>query len=325
MNPDLTCTYLGLNLRSPLVPAASPRSEEVSNVERMADAGAAAVVFHSLFAEQMEAGGDRTGTFKISPELYCQHIAAARKRVEIPLIASMNATACGKWIEEALRIEEAGAEAIELNWYRGPEFSEKTSEQIETDAIDAVYALKQTVRIPIAVKLTPYYTNFSQFAARMNQAGADGLVLFTRFSLPELGTNANQRLLSFPLSGSMDMRLPMHWIAVLARRLNVSLAASGGIQRASDVIQMLMAGADVTMFCSVLLRRGICYLAELEHDLVEWMNEFGYTRIGDFRHLLSFPTDSHPDEIERKDYIRVLTGSEHSLNSVAGVQQVNQR
>lgn len=322
MTPDLTTTYLGLTLRSPLVPSASPRSELVSNVERMAEAGAGAVVFHSLFAEQLEEG--HAAEFKISPEEYCRHITAARQRVPIPLIASLNATACGQWLAAARRIEEAGAHAIELNLYHGPEVSEKTSAQIEEEAIETVHRLKEAVQIPIAVKLTPYYTNLSHLARDLEAAGARGLVLFTRFSVPDPGILHGRNFLALPLSSPVDMQLPLHWIAVLSRRLGVSLAATGGIQRSSDVIRMLMAGADITMVCSVLLRRGISYLAELERGLVEWMNELGYSRLGEFQKCQSFPPDSEPGLTERKNYIHLLTHSEHALNSLARIDRTHQ-
>ncbi len=321
MTPDLTATYLGLTLRSPLVPSASPRSELVSNVERMAEAGAGAVVFHSLFAEQLEPG--HADDFKISPEEYCRHITTARQHVSIPLIASMNATVCGSWLDAARRIEDAGAHAIELNLYHGPEVSSKTSAQIEEDAIETVRRLTKTVTIPVAVKLTPYYTNLFHLARDFEFAGARGLVLFTRFSVPDPGALHGRNFLTLPLSSPVDMQLPMHWIAVLSRRLGVSLAATGGIQRSSDVIRMIMAGADIAMICSVLLRRGISYLAELERGLVEWMNELGYSRIGDFQKCLSFPPESEPGITERKNYIRLLTHSEHALNSLAQIERRN--
>lgn len=322
MTPDLTVTYLGLTLRSPLVPSASPRSELVGNVERMAEAGAGAVVFHSLFAEQWE--GNCREKFKISPGEYCRHLAEARRRVPIPLVASLNATACGKWLEAARMVEDAGAYAIELNLYHGPEVSEKSSAEMEGEVIETVRRLRETVRVPFAVKLTPYYTNLFHLARDLEAAGAGGLVLFTRFSVPDPGTLHGQNFLSLPLSSPVDMQLPLHWIAVLSRRLGLSLAATGGIQRSSDVIRMLMAGADVTMVCSVLLRRGIAYLAELERGLVEWMNERGYSRLAEFHKCLSYPPNSEPGWTERKNYIHLLTHSEHALNSLAGIEEIRE-
>ncbi len=313
MKTDLTTQYLGLTLRSPLVPSASPRSERVRDVEHMADAGAAAVVFHSLFSEQCARGGDPSH-WKITPTMYCQHLSAARARVDIPLIASLNVSTAGGGLSAARWVEDAGADAIEVNLYRGPDLSEEPSSVIEDRAVDAIGRIRQMVKIPIAVKLTPYYSNLHLLVRRLSTAGADGFVLFTRFSQPDLGTQTGDRFLPLPLTNIVDMQLPMHWIATLSRQIPRSFAATGGIQRATDVVRMAMAGAHVTMLCSVLLRRGITYLAELEHDLVEWMNDVGYTNISEFHGCLSFSADSRPDSIERKNYIRMLTHSEHELD-----------
>lgn len=316
MNPDLRVTYLGLTLRTPIVPSASPRSEHIENVQRMADAGAAAVVFHSLFGEQFQAGvAGGTGAFRVSPESYCDHIRGAKKLVPIPIIGSLNIRGAGDWTEYARRIEDAGADALELNVQHLPQMTYLSSGDIESEMVHTVYLLKQSLRIPLAVKLTPFYTNLFRLAAQLQEAGADGLTLFNRFAQPVIG-DKEAEFEHVPLSGTMDMRLPMHWIAVLAPRLQLSLAASGGLQRAADVVRFIAAGADVTMACSVLLRRGIAYIAELEQSLSQWMSEHGHTRIADFKGTTSFSPWVDPGDAERREYIHVLGHSEHRLESV---------
>ena len=315
MKPDLSVDFLGLKLRTPFVPSASPRSERVDNVERMADAGAAAVVFHSLYGEQWESGIHDERLFRISPELYCEHIREAKKRVSIPIIASLNITHRGHWLDAARQIEDAGADAIEVSIPRFPEVSYAPSDQIEHDTVDWIYRLHQTIHLPIGVKLTPFYTNLFRLAAELQDAGAKGLTLFNRFVQPDLSTPDNEEFVRVPLSTVMDIRLPMHWIAVLAPRLQLSFAASGGVQRAEDAAHLLLVGADVTMVCSVLLRRGITYLAELEQGLCAWMNERGHSSVPDFQGTLGYSPWSEPADEERRRYIHTLIRSEHRLGS----------
>ena len=311
MNPDLRVDYLGLKLRTPFVPSASPRSEHVANVERMAEAGAAAVVFHSLFGEQCD--GEDGRFFHVTPDLYCQHLRDAKKRVPIPLIASLNVSRLGHWLEAAKRLEDAGADAIEMSLPRVPEVSDRASEEIERETVEWVARLHEMVRIPIAVKLTPFYTNLFRLAAQLQKAGAKGLVLFHRFVQPDLATPINGELVSLPLSTTMDSRLPMHWIAVMAPRLRLSLAASGGIHRAEDAAHLILAGAHVTMVCSALLRRGVMYLAELEKGLSTWMSDHGYASLAAFRGSGGFAAGRDPGETERRAYIHTLTRSEHRV------------
>jgi len=315
MNPDLSVDYLGMKLRTPFVPSASPRSERVDNVERMADAGAAAVVFHSLYGEQCGAESCDGRLFRISPDLYCEHIREAKRRVSIPIIASLNVTNAGGWLDAAKQIEDAGANALELSIPRFPAVSYRSSDQIERETVEWVYLLHQTIDIPIAVKLTPFYTNLFHLASQMQDAGARGLTLFNRFVQPDLSGPGNEEFACVPLSTVMDSRLPMHWIAVMAPRLQMSLAASGGIQRAEDAAHLLQVGADVTMVCSVLLRRGVTYLAELEQALSSWMAQRGFTSIAQFRGTLGYSPWSEPADEERRTYIHTLTKSEHRLGA----------
>lgn len=317
MNPDLSVTYLGMKLRTPFVPSASPRSEHIENVEKMAEAGASAIVFHSLYSEQWDADPetDNSKSFRISPELYCEHIREAKKRVSIPIIGNLNVMGRGEWIEAAKRIEDAGADAIELNLQRFPSVTYETSDQIERETVEPVYLLSQTVDIPVAVKLIPYYTNLFRLASQLQDAGADGLTLFNRFVQPEIGFGKSTQFAELPLSTTMDSRLPMHWIAVMSPRLQLSLAASGGIEQMADAVRMLLVGANVAMLCSVLLRRGHSYIADLEQSLTAWMRDFGYTSIDQFRGTKAFSPWSDPAAEERNSYIQSLTASEHRLNA----------
>lgn len=316
MKPDLSVTYLGLPLRTPIVPSSSPRSERVDTVERMSDAGAAAVVFHSLFGEQCAGeGGAASAEFRISPADYCTHIREAKKRVSIPLVASINATTPGDWVEAAVMIQDAGADAVELSMPRFPEVSYRSSAELENEMVEAVYLLRQRVSLPVSVKLTPFYTNLFLLASRLQDAGARGLTLFNRFVQPDFTTGPDGEFAPLPLSTVMDSRLPMHWIAVMSSRLQMSFAASGGIQRAEDAARMLLVGASVTMVCSVLLRRGITYLAELEQSLAAWMEERGFSSVASFQGTLGYSPWSEPGSEERRSYIHLLTCSEHRLDA----------
>jgi len=314
MPPDLSTTYLGLKLRSPLVVSASPRSEHIRNVECMADAGAGAIVFHSLFAEQLADSTPVCAYYRIDPDLYCQHISAAKAAVDIPVIANINALSPGVWVNQVKRLEDAGADALELNIYRVPFISDQSSADIESEHLGMVAMVAEAVRIPVAVKLTPYYTNFSRFAQQLEIAGAKGLVLFNRFAQPELGVENAHEFVNFPLSTPSEMGLPMHWVAALFGHTNCSLAATGGVQNGQDVTKMLMAGADVVFLCSVLLRRGVTYLSEMERDLKNWMGEHGYVCLDTFRGAWSHLHESDGRLFERAGYIRALTHSEHRLN-----------
>ena len=273
---DLTTNYLGLKLRSPLVVSASPLSEDVDKIKRMEDAGAAAIVLYSLFEEQLRQ--DRLelnqhlqqGTesfaeslsyfpdaeeYRLGPEEYLKHVSAAKKATRIPIIASLNGSSTGGWTEYAKQIQKAGADALELNIYYIPTDMNLTGTEVELTYLEILKAVKAEVTIPVAVKLSPFFSNFANMAKRLDQAGADGLVLFNRFYQPDIELESLEVKPNILLSTPMAARLPLRWIALLHGRLQASLAATSGIHRASDALKMLMAGADVTMLCSTLLGR----------------------------------------------------------------------
>ncbi len=326
---DLTTKYLGLKLRSPLVVSASPLSEDLDNIKRMEDAGAAAVVLYSLFEEQLRQ--DRLelhshlqqGTesyaealsyfpepdeFKLGPEEYLKHIAAAKKATRIPIIASLNGSSVGGWTEYARQIQKAGADALELNIYYIPTDMDLSGEIVEETYINILKAVKANVTIPVAVKLSPFFSNFANMAKRLDESGANGLVLFNRFYQPDIELESLEVKPNILLSTPMAARIPLRWIALLHGKLKASLAATSGIHRASDALKMLMAGADVTMLCSTLLRHGIPQIGMIEREMTGWMEEHEYESVTQLRGSLSQKNCPEPAAFERAQYMKALTG-----------------
>lgn len=329
----LSTNYLGLKLRSPLVPSASPLAEDGDSIKRMEDAGAGAVVLHSLFEEQIvseriELDQHLTeGTesfaealsffpepaeFRVGPEEYLALIATAKKSVEIPVIASLNGSSQGGWIHYAKDMQQAGADALELNIYHIPTDMDMEGAEVEKNTLEIVKSVKASVTIPVAVKLSPFFSNFANMAKRLDQAGADGLVLFNRFYQPDIDLEALEISPNILLSTPMAMRVPLRWIAILHGRLQASLAATSGIHRSSDAIKMLMAGADVTQLCSVLLKRGIKHLATMEEEMVQWLEAHEYESIEQLKGSMSQKNCPDPSAFERAQYMRALSSYRHN-------------
>ncbi|MBD2626268.1 dihydroorotate dehydrogenase-like protein [Trichormus variabilis] len=325
---DLTTTYLGMKLRSPLVPSASPLSEDIDNIQRMEEAGAAAVVMHSLFEEQLlleryELHHHLTqGTesfpealtyfpdsmsFRVGPETYLAHIQKAKQKVSIPIIASLNGSSVGGWTNYAKQIQQAGADALELNIYYVPTDIELTSNEIEQTYMDILRAVKAAVTIPVAVKLSPYFTNMANMAKRLDEAGANALVLFNRFYQPDINLNLLDVEPNVLLSTPHSMRLPLRWIAILYGHIHADLAATSGIHRGEDALKMLMAGAKITMLCSVLLRHGINHIRVIEQEMRQWMQEQEYESIQQMQGSMSQKHCPNPSAFERAQYMRSLT------------------
>lgn len=325
---DLSTTYLGLKLRTPLVTAASPLSEEIDHVKQMEDAGASAVVLYSLFEEQLRrerfelAHNLEQGTesfpealtyfpepeeFHLGPEEYLKHITRAKHAVRVPIIASLNASVTGSWTEYARLIQHAGADALELNIYYIPTDVNLTSADVEQTYLDILKAVKAELSIPVAVKLSPFFTNFANMAKRLDKAGANGLVLFNRFYQPDIDLESLEVKPNILLSTPMAMRLPLRWIALLHGQLNASLAATSGIHRATDALKMLMAGADVTMLCSVLLRHGVKQIEVIEREMRDWMEQHEYESIAQLKGSLSQKKCPAPSEFERAQYMRAIS------------------
>jgi dihydroorotate dehydrogenase (fumarate) len=325
---DLTTTYMGLTLRSPLVPSASPLSEDIDNIQRMEDAGAAAVVMHSLFEEQLRQERYELyhhltyGTesfpealtyfpeptlFRVGPEEYLDHIHQAKKKVGIPIIASLNGSSAGGWTSYARQIEQAGADALELNVYYVPTDLNLTGAQIEQTYIDILKTVKTATTIPVAVKLSPYFTNMANMAKRLDEAGAEALVLFNRFYQPDINLSTLEIEPNVLLSTPQSMRLPLRWIAILYGRVRPSLAATSGIQRGQDALKMLMAGASITMLCSVLLRHGINQIRTIEQEMRKWMEEYEYESVQQLQGSMSQRNCPNPSAFERAQYMRSLS------------------
>jgi dihydroorotate dehydrogenase (fumarate) len=325
---DLSTNYLGLKLRTPLVPSASPLSEELDNLKVMEDAGASAVVLYSVFEEQLRR--DRLelaqhldhGTesfaealtyfpepeeFTLGPEEYLKHISAAKAAVQMPIIASLNGSSVGGWTEYAKLIQEAGADAIELNIYYIPTDPSLGSDEVENTYIDILKAVKKVAKIPVAVKLSPFFSSFANMAHRLDGSGADGLVLFNRFYQPDINLETLEINPNILLSTPMAMRVPLRWVAILHGHIKASIAATSGIHRATDALKMLMAGADVTMLCSALIRHGIKQLTTIEQEMAQWMEEHEYESVEQLKGSLSQKNCEDPSAFERAQYMRAIS------------------
>ena len=325
---DLTTTYLGMTLKSPLVVGScAPLTEDIDNIKRMEDAGAAAVVLHSFFEEQLrreqlELHHHLTyGTesfaealsyfpepeiFHIGSEEYLGHIRISKEELDIPVIASLNGSNLGGWLDYSQQIEQAGADALELNIYYVPTDLDIPGGEIEQNYLDILKAVKSEINIPVAIKLSPYFSNIANMTKRLGEAGADGLVLFNRFYQPDIDLNNLEVYPNVLLSTPQSLRLPMRWIAILYGKIEADLASTSGIHHASDVIKMVMAGAKITQVVSALLRHGIHYLATLEEGIQKWMEENEYESIQQMQGSLSQLNCPDPTAFERSQYMKAL-------------------
>ena len=301
---DLTTNYLGLAVRSPLVPSASPLSEKIDNVRAMEQAGAAAVVFHSLFEEQIEATAPE---FRVDPKTYLENIAQAKRAVGIPIISSLNCTTRGGSISYARRITEPRADALELNIYRIPTRTEITGSTIEDVYTDTVRSVRAATKIPLAVKLSPYFSSLANMAASLDALNVDGLVLFNRFYQPDIDLEKMEVAPNLTLSTPADMRLPLHWIGILYGKIRASLAATSGIYQAPDVIKLVMVGADVTMLCSALMRHGITHIQRIEMDMAAWLQQHQHKSLAEIKGIMSQQNCPDPSAFERAQYVRGLS------------------
>jgi dihydroorotate dehydrogenase (fumarate) len=325
---DLTTEYLGLKLASPLVAGASPLCEDLGNLRRLEDAGAAAVVLHSLFEEQLTRESDlldralSAGTdshaealsyfpdlqsYNLGPEGYLEHIHKAKAALGIPVIASLNGVSSGGWIEYARKMQQAGADALELNVYFIPTDAHLTGAAVEQQYCDLVRDVRAAIKIPLAVKVGHQFTAFANMARHLEESGADALVLFNRFYQPDLDIDTLEVKSALSLSQPYELLLRLHWVAVLFGRLRLDLAVTGGVHEARDVLKAMMAGANVAMMTSALLRRGIPHLTAVRRDLVAWMEEHEYESIRQMRGSLSQRSTANPEAYERANYVTVLS------------------
>jgi dihydroorotate dehydrogenase (fumarate) len=321
---DLSTTYLGLKLRTPLVPSACPLTQEIDTIRHLEDAGASAVVLYSLFEEQLKesaASGSPSavakslaadsGEFRNSPQDYLKHIRKAKEAVKIPVIASLNGTTPGGWTQYAKEIQQAGADALECNIYWVPTDPDLTSAKVEDVYVDILQSVKAVVTIPVAVKLSPFFSNMANMAKRLDALEADGLVLFNRFYQPDIDLEEMEIRPSILLSTAEALRLPLTWIGILCGQVKASLAASGGVQGAEDAIKLLLAGADVTMLCSTLLRNGAGHLRSIEQGIREWMERREYASVRHMQGTMSQLHCSDPAAFERAQYTRAVKDVQH--------------
>jgi dihydroorotate dehydrogenase (fumarate) len=324
---DLGTDYLGLALRSPLVASSSPLTGELASLRRLEDAGAAAVVLPSLFEEQItfesveidrlletgaESHGEALGYFPelhdydTGPDRYLELVRAAREALGIPVIASLNGISPGAWVEYARLIEQAGAHALELNLYLVPADPDATSLALEARYRELVREVRGEIRIPLAVKIGPFFTALAHTAAQLVESGADGLVLFNRFYQPDLDLETLDVVPRLTLSTSEELRLPLRWIAILHGRIQASLAATTGIHTVEDVLKVLFAGADVAMLASSLLRFGPAHLSRLQQELAAWLEAREYASVRQMKGSVSQGAASDPAAFERVNYMKTL-------------------
>jgi dihydroorotate dehydrogenase (fumarate) len=324
---DLSTNYLGMKLKNPIISSASPLSHTVDSVKAMEDAGAAAVVVYSLFEEQINHESNELdhflthGTesfaealsyfpqqseFNLAPGQYVKHISNLKKNVSIPVIGSLNGVSSGGWTKYAKIIEDAGADALELNIYYVAADPEITASDVEKMYIDTLKSVKQSVKIPVAIKLSPYFSSMANMAKQLDAAGADALVLFNRFYQPDFNLEKLEVEPSLILSTNWEMRLPLRWISILHGNVKANLAATSGIRNHEDVIKLMMAGADAAMICSELLANGIGRITEILKGMEKWMEEKEYSSIQIMKGSMSRKSSSEPAAFERANYMKTL-------------------
>jgi dihydroorotate dehydrogenase (fumarate) len=332
---DLSTKYLGLELGSPLVASAGPLTKDLDHIRRLEDAGAGAIVMHSLFEEQLTLEANELdrqlspnegfaeaqtylpdlAAYNIGPEGYLDHLSKAKRAVRIPVIGSLNGVSSGGWIQYARLIEQAGADALELNIYYLPVNPAMDSAQVEMMQRELVAEVKASVRIPVAVKLGPYFSAIPNMMKKLDEAGADGLVLFNRFYQPDFDLENLQVLPTVALSDSRELLMRLHWVAILYGSVKADLAITGGVHTAADVIKSMMAGARAAMMTSALLRNGIGYLETLRAKVLEWMEDHEYESITGMQGSMSLRSVPEPEAFERANYVRVL--SSYTFRSAA--------
>ena len=329
---DLTTSYLGLKLANPLVPSSSPLSKDLASAKRLEDAGASAIVMSSLFEEKIEAEEQQLARFfyqqaighgeadsfhpvpdhvKTYQDQYLEHLHSLKAALQIPVIASLNGTSLGGWLDYAQALQQAGADALELNIYHLAANVEESGEVVESLYIEILQAIKSRVSLPITLKLSSQFSSPVHFARRLEVAGADGIVLFNRFYQPDIDLDTLQVVPKLELSTSAEALLRIRWLAVMYGRVNLSLAATGGFHQVEDVIKALLAGADVVHLCSVLLERGIERLGDILQALEMWLVEHEYESVSQLKGSVSQQHAIDPSAYERANYVHVLDSYSH--------------
>ncbi len=328
MSADLTTTYLGLDLKNPVVASSTPMTGTLDGVRRLEEAGVAAIVLPSIFEEEieheameiqrvMERGTESFAEslsgyfpefddFATRTESYLRHITESKAAVSIPIIGSLNGTTNGGWVNYARRIEDAGADALELNVYLIPTDPETAGVEIEQRYLDLVWEVKEQVSIPVAVKVGPYFSSLPNMAVRLAEAGADGIVLFNRFYQPDIDLDELEVEPRVDLSTSEDLLLPLRWVALLAGRVDTDFAVTSGVHTAADVIKSLLVGADVAMMASALLKNGAGHVATVLEEMSAWLDENEYASTNQLRGSMAVGTAPNPDAFVRANYMKML-------------------
>jgi len=325
---DLTTTYLGMTLKSPVVVSPAPITEKLDTIRKAEDAGAGAVVLHSLFEEQISLLSHELNAslqqgeysyaealtyfpdmedYKMGPDGYLGHIRRAKEAVRIPIIASLNGVSKGGWVDYAKQIQEAGADALELNVYYLPTNPDMTGQQVEEMYIELVKAVRAAITIPLAVKIGPYFSAMANMARQLEAAGADALVMFNRFYQPDLDIEHLEVKPDLHLSSSQELRLRLRWVAILYGKIKADMAITGGVHTAQDVIKAMMAGAKVAMTTSAILRHGVEHISRMLDGVKAWMEEKEYTSISQMQGSLSQQKCAEPAAFERANYMKILT------------------
>jgi dihydroorotate dehydrogenase (fumarate) len=325
---DLTTTYMGMELKNPIVPSASPLSEDLGKIRRMEDAGASAVVMYSLFEEQITLESHQLDhylsygaegfaealtyfpemeTYRVGPDDYLNQIRQAKEAVDIPIIGNLNGVSTGGWIDYARRIQEAGADALELNVYYLPTDINMTSAEVEQMYLDVLRDVKKVVSIPVAMKLSPYFSATANMAHRLAEGGADALVLFNRFYQPDFDLQNLEVVPRIVLSSTYELTLPLRWIAILYGRVPVDFAITSGVHTVEEVLKGLMAGSNVTMLASELLKNGIPRISQILEGMVQWMEEYEYESVVQMQGSMSQRNVAEPAAFERANYMKMLS------------------
>jgi dihydroorotate dehydrogenase (fumarate) len=326
---DLSTTYLGLELPHPLMPGASPLVEDLDTVKRLEDAGAAAIVMNSLFEEQLlleqvatheaidvtaESSAEalsyfpESDEFRLGPDEYLDQIRRIKETVGIPVIASLNGVTAGGWVQQARGIVEAGADALELNVYSIATRPDESGQAYEQQTLDLLRAVKDVATVPVAVKLSPFYSSLPHFAKRLDEGGADGLVLFNRFYQPDVDIEALEVARTLELSTSRELLLRLRYLAILSGQLNATLAVSGGVHTAADAIKAVMTGASAVQLVSLLLEQGPAALGALRDQMASWMEQHEYQSLEQMRGSMDLSRSPDPSAYERANYAHILQG-----------------
>lgn len=337
---DLTTTYMGLTLKTPLVPSSSPLTRSLDSLKQMEDAGAGAVVLYSLFEEQITSESltlnehlvqgtesfaealtyfPEADVYQRGPEAYLDHIRRAKEALDMPVIASLNGVSTGGWIKYANEIAQAGADGLELNVYYLPTHIDESSQEVEALYLDILRDVKKTVDIPVAMKLNPYFSSVAHMANRLAEAGADGLVLFNRFYQPDLDMDELAVVPNLQLSSSNELRLPLRWIAILYGRVQTDFGLTTGIHTIDDALKGLAAGSSVVMLASALMQHGIGRLRDLQIGVQHWLIDNEYESLEQLRGSLSQINCAEPAAFERANYMRVLSSYAPDYGSRWGV------